>query len=92
MDMSGSVKSALVRRKVMVLFTFPDGQNIVKDLSDGNPLIPRYWLAILVIQVDRIHELSVNIELLMVRGAVADADRLRASISVKMAMSHESWK
>lgn len=41
-------------------------------------------LAVLVVQVDAVHELAVNVELLVEGGAVADANGLAAAVAVEV--------
>jgi hypothetical protein len=57
---------------------------LTKDLAHSLPDIPRYWLSILVVQVDCIHELAVYIKLLMKRRAITNPNRTAASISLQM--------
>lgn len=66
---------------VWQLVTFPDGEDIVEDLSDGHPLVPSHRFAVFVVQIDAVHELAVDVELLVEGGAVADADGRAASVS-----------
>lgn len=63
------------------MVTFPDGEDVVQDLPDRHPLLPHHWLSVLIIQVDTIHELAIDVELLVKRGTVADADGCAASVS-----------
>lgn len=65
--------------------TFPDGEDVIQDLAHGDPLIPCHGLAVLVVQVDAVHELAVDVELLVEGGAVADANGGAASVSREMA-------
>lgn len=55
--------------------TSPDGQNIIKNFAHRNPLIPRNRLSILVVQIDSVHQLAVDVELLMKGGTVTNTDR-----------------
>ena len=65
--------------------TSPYRQNIIKNFAHRNPLIPGNRLAILVVQVDSIHQLSVDIELLMKGGTVTDTDRGGVAVSGEVA-------
>lgn len=67
------------------LFTFPDGEHVVQDLADGHPLLPGDGLAVLVVQVDAVHQLAVDVELLVEGGAVADADGGAAAVAGEVA-------
>jgi hypothetical protein len=59
-----------------------DGEDVVEHLADRTPEIPMNGLAILVVEVDGVHEFSVNVKLVVVGGAVADPDGPAAAVAV----------
>lgn len=67
-----------------LVITFPDSEDIIENFSDGNPLVPGDRLAIFVVKIDAIHQFSIDIELLVVSGTIANADRRAISIAGKM--------
>lgn len=65
--------------------TSPYRQNIIKNFAHRNPLIPGNRLAILVIQVDSIHQLAVDVELLVKGCTVTNTDRCGVAVSGEVA-------
>jgi hypothetical protein len=63
-----------------VLF-LPDAANIVRYLSNREPLIVCYWLAESVGEIDTIHEFTVDIELDMECSTVADPNWFATSVT-----------
>ena len=71
------------------LVTFPDGEHVIQDLPHRHPLLPGYRFTIFVVQIYAVHELAVDVELLVEGGAVADADGCTTSVSGEMAVCHD---
>lgn len=67
-----------------LVITSPDSEDIIENFSDGNPLVPGDRLAIFVVKIDAIHQFSIDIELLVVSGTIANADRRAISVAGKM--------
>jgi hypothetical protein len=68
---------------------FLDLKQQTKNLSDSDPLFPRDRFSILVVQINSIHKLPINVELLMECSTIADADRFALLITRKMTVSRE---
>ena len=62
----------------------PDGTDVVGYFADGNPLVVGDRLAKLVVEVYSIHQFSIDVELFVRGGAIADANGFAASIAVKV--------
>lgn len=68
------------------LLTFPDSEHVIQDLPHRHPLLPSNRLSIFIVQIYPIHELAVDVELLVEGGAVADANGCAASVAREMAV------
>lgn len=58
--------------------------NHTQNLSDCNPLLPCNRLSMLVIQIDSIHELSIDVKLLVKSSTITDANGFAVSVSGKV--------
>lgn len=63
------------------------GDGLTQDLSNCHPLLPSHWFAIFVVQIYAIHELAVNVELLVEGCTVTDAHWGAVSISRQVTTS-----
>jgi len=88
MDMSGSISQiSIVQMSTPKALTSPNCQEIIEDLSDRDPLIPCDRLSILVVKIDAVHELSINIELLVKGSCIANSDRSATSVAGEMTVT-----
>ena len=55
-----------------------------KNLSDRNPLLPRDWFTILIVEIYSVHELAVDVKLLMKGSSIANTNRVAISIACEM--------
>ena len=56
----------------------------VEQPLDRAPHVVRERRAVLVVQIDRVHQLAVDVELQVLAGGVADAHRPRAAVAVEV--------
>ena len=88
MDMSGSlmmVRTKSLFKKVNSVRRHKE-EIVTEDFADSDPLLPGYGLAVFVVEVDCVHELAVDVELLMEGCTVSDADGLAVAVAGEMAV------
>ena len=54
------------------------------DVTEVGPRIGIHRLAVLVVEVHGVHQLTVDVELELVGGAVSDANRMRAAVTLEV--------
>src|SRR3989454_3520136 len=62
----------------------PVGADPVDQPDDVRPGVVPDGRAVLVVQVDGVHQLAVDVELEVVEGGVADTDRTRAHVALEV--------
>ena len=65
--------------------TFTNCKYKVKDFPHGNPLFPCNRFPVLVVKINSVHELAVDVKLLMCCSAIADTDRVARTVSGEVA-------
>lgn len=77
---------------LLVVSDFPDGhvgfvddcQDIIENVTDSTPYIPGNWFAKLVVQIDGIHEFTIDIKLLMECRAVTDSNGTATTVPLEV--------
>ena len=55
-----------------------------KNLSDRNPLLPRDWFTILIVEIYCVHKLAIYVKLLMKGSSIANTNRAAISVACEM--------
>ncbi len=61
-----------------------DGEHIVQHITNRAPQLPVDGLAILIVQINAVHELAVDVKLLVEGSTVSDAHRAAPSVSLEV--------
>ena len=66
----------------------PHGADIAKYGANAEPLVVGDWFAMFVVEIDGIHQLSIDVKLNMECSAIADSNRFRVFVSAEMIKLH----